>query len=117
MPRSIVAPLRSSHVPISGVDVLIAPSMKTAMTIPSTALQLRSLIRKNGELELSLTTVPVPQPGADEVLVRVEAAPINPSDLGLLLGAADMSTAKTSGTADNLVVTATVPEHLMRGMA
>jgi NADPH2:quinone reductase len=80
-------------------------------------LQLRSIIRKNGELELSLPRVPTPEPGADEVVVRVEATPINPSDLGLLFGAADMSTAKVSGTADSPVVTATVPEKLLRGMA
>jgi NADPH:quinone reductase-like Zn-dependent oxidoreductase len=80
-------------------------------------LQLRSLVKKSGELELSLVSVPVPEPAADEVLVRVEAAPINPSDLGLLLGAADMSTAKVSGTKDRPVVTATIPERFMRAMA
>ncbi len=57
-----------------------------------TGLQLRSLIKKSGELEISLASVPVPEPGPDEVVVRVEAAPINPSDLGLLVGAADMTT-------------------------
>ena len=63
-----------------------------------TGLQLRSLIKKSGELELSLASVPMPEPAADEVVVRVEASPINPSDLGLLVGAADMTTAKASGT-------------------
>jgi len=80
-------------------------------------LQLRSLIKKSGELELSLLSVPVPEPAENEVLVRVEAAPINPSDLGLLVGAADMSTAKASGTADRPIVTATVPEAAMKAMA
>jgi len=80
-------------------------------------LQLRSLIKASGELELSLARVAIPQPAADEVVVRVEASPINPSDLGLLLGAADMSTAKAGGTADSPVVTATVPPALMRAMA
>jgi NADPH:quinone reductase-like Zn-dependent oxidoreductase len=80
-------------------------------------LQLRSLVRNSGELELSLVPVPVPDPAADEVVVRIEAAPINPSDLGLLLGAADMSTAKVSGTKDLPVVTATIPERFMRAMA
>ncbi len=56
-----------------------------------TALELRSLIKKSGELELSLAKVAVPEPGEDQVLVKVEATPINPSDLGLLLGPADMS--------------------------
>jgi NADPH:quinone reductase-like Zn-dependent oxidoreductase len=82
-----------------------------------TGLQLRSLIRKSGELEISLASVPVPEPGSDEVVVRVEAAPINPSDLGLLVGAADMSTAKASGTRDLPVVTAKVPEAAMKAMA
>src|SRR3954454_29117 len=82
-----------------------------------TGLELRSLIKKSGELELSLANVPVPEPSADEILVRVEASPINPSDLGLLLGAADMSTAKTSGTGDAAVVTAKVPDGAMKAMA
>ncbi|WOB07368.1 zinc-binding dehydrogenase [Piscinibacter gummiphilus] len=86
-------------------------------TIPATALQLRSLVKKSGELELSLQNVPVPQPADDEVLVRVEATPINPSDLALLFGLADMSTAKASGTAANPVITAQVPEKMMRGLA
>ncbi|EKS33747.1 zinc-binding dehydrogenase [Afipia clevelandensis] len=80
-------------------------------------LELRSLIKKSGELELSLAKVKIPEPAADEVVVRVEGAPINPSDLGLLLGAADMTTAKSSGSGDSIVVTATVPQPLMRAMA
>src|SRR5258707_4863749 len=80
-------------------------------------LQLRSLIKKSGELEISLVDVPTPEPGPDEVVVRVEASPINPSDLGLLVGAADMTTAKASGTKDLPVVTAKVPEAGMKAMA
>jgi NADPH:quinone reductase-like Zn-dependent oxidoreductase len=82
-----------------------------------TGLQLRSLIKKSGELEISLVNLPTPEPSADEVVVRVEASPINPSDLGLLVGAADMATAKTSGTKDAPIVTASVPEAAMRSMA
>src|SRR5256886_1688442 len=82
-----------------------------------TGLQLRSLIKKSGELELSLAEVATPEPAADEVVVRVEASPINPSDLGLLVGAADMSTAKASGTKDSPVITAKVPEAAMNAMA
>jgi NADPH:quinone reductase-like Zn-dependent oxidoreductase len=81
---------------------------------PSSGLQLRSLITSGGELELSLAKVDIPGPAPDEVLVRVEASPINPSDLGLLLGAADLSTAKTS---DGPRLTASVPPQLMRAMA
>ena len=50
-------------------------------------------------------------------MVRVEASPINPSDLGLLIGAADMSTAKVSGSKDAPVITAKVPEAAMKAMA
>jgi NADPH2:quinone reductase len=85
--------------------------------LPSTALQLRSLVKRGGELELSLAEVPVPVPQDDEVLVRVEAAPINPSDQGLLFGAADMSTAVASGTAERPVVTARIAEAGMKAMA
>jgi len=61
--------------------------------IPAEALQLRSLVRADQTLELSVDTVPVPEPGANEVLIRIEAAPVNPSDLGLLLAGADMTAA------------------------
>ncbi|HXP24788.1 MAG TPA: hypothetical protein VN891_03360, partial [Steroidobacteraceae bacterium] len=61
-------------------------------------LQLRSLAKKTGEMELSLQSTSIPAPAADEVIVRIEAAPINPSDLGLLLANADWSHAKVSGT-------------------
>ena len=82
-----------------------------------TGLQLRSLIKNTGELELSLLDVPTPAPADDEVVVRVEATPINPSDLGLLIGAADLSSAKASGSKESPVITAKVPEAAMRAMA
>ena len=81
-------------------------------------LQLRSLIRPDATLELSLAEVPMPQPRHDdEVVVRVEASPINPSDLGLLFGGADMRTAKASGTAERPVITASLPAAAMAAMA
>ncbi len=83
----------------------------------TTGLQLRSLIKRSGELEISLANVSTPEPAEDVVIVRVEATPINPSDLGLLIGAADMATAKASGTKDAPVITATVPEAAMKAMA
>jgi len=76
-------------------------------------LQLRSLIKKSGELELSLAEVLIPEPGPDQVLVKVDATPINPSDLGLLLGPADMSTAKASGSGAAIKITAKVPEQAL----
>ena len=75
-------------------------------TIPASGLQLRSLITSEGELQMSLVDTPVSAPGPDEVLLRVLASPINPSDIGLLFGAADMSTATFSGTAAQPVLRA-----------
>jgi len=86
-------------------------------TIADTGLQIRSLIKKSGELELTLASVKVPEPRENEVLVRVEATPLNPSDLGLLFGPADMAAAKFSGSADSPVVTAPVPQAAMPGLA
>jgi NADPH:quinone reductase-like Zn-dependent oxidoreductase len=83
----------------------------------SDGLQLRSLVKESGELELSLARVPIPTLADDEILVRVEATPINPSDLGLLLGPADLSTAKVTGRGEEAVVTAQIPAGLMRAMA
>jgi NADPH:quinone reductase-like Zn-dependent oxidoreductase len=85
--------------------------------IPPTGLEIRSLIKSDGEFELSLVSAPTPTPGADDVIVRVEASPINPSDLGLLLGAADMSTAVQAGTGGSPIVRARVPAGAMKAMA
>ena len=87
------------------------------MSVETQGLQLRTLIKRSGELELSLVDVPTPEPGPDEVVVRIEAAPIKPSDLGLLVGAADLSTLQASGTKARPVITAKVPEAGMRAMA
>lgn len=87
------------------------------MTQPSENRQLHSKISNDGKLELSLVTAPLPEPAAHEVVIRVEASPINPSDLGLLFGPADMSTAVAGGTADNPTITADVPQKLMGAVA
>lgn len=79
--------------------------------------QIRSTVTSNGQLVLSLADVEIPAPGPDEVVIRVEASPINPSDLGLLIGPADMSQAVTSGTPDSPVVTAPIPEQLVASQA
>src|SRR6476620_1998859 len=87
------------------------------MSDGKTGLQLRSLLKKSGELEISLVSIPTPEPGPYEVVVRVEGSPIKPSDLGLLIGPADMSAAKASGTKELPVVTAKVPEAALKAMA
>ncbi len=86
----------------------------TTPVIPTTMLQLRSLAKASGELEIFLEDVPVPTLADDEVLVRVEATPINPSDLGLLVGPADLGTLRAAGSADRPVLTATIPEKLVK---
>ena len=86
-------------------------------SIPKSGLQLRSNLKKDGVLELSLVDTPVPQPKPDEVVVRVDASPINPSDLGLLLGGADVDSARAAGSGAKTVVTANVPANVMRAMA
>jgi NADPH2:quinone reductase len=85
--------------------------------LPTGSLQLRSLVTEQGRLELSLVDVPVPSLAPDEVLVRVEAAPINPSDLGLLLAGADVASAVVSGTSERPIVTAPLVDGALRSLA
>lgn len=80
-------------------------------------LQLLSTVKGDGTLELTLAEVDVPRPGPEEVLVRVEATPINPSDLGLLLGGADPASARAGGSGERPVITADVPQTVMPAMA
>lgn len=84
---------------------------------PTSTLQLRTLITPEGRLELSFTRVALPPPADDEVTLRIEAAPINPSDIGLLFGAADMAQATASGSGAEARVTAPVPPAAMKAMA
>jgi NADPH:quinone reductase len=107
-----------AHSPLLGQDEGPIPEESTmSRTAPTTGLQLRSLVKPEGELEISLVTVPTPQPAPDEVVVRVEASPLNPSDIGLLFGAADIATATLSGSGTGAVVSMRIPERAMKGMA
>jgi NADPH:quinone reductase-like Zn-dependent oxidoreductase len=72
----------------------------TDAIVPDTCLELRSTLTDDGVITLGLGETDVPTPGDDQVVVRVEAAPINPSDLGMLFGGGDTSTATASGTAE-----------------
>jgi NADPH:quinone reductase-like Zn-dependent oxidoreductase len=85
--------------------------------LPADSLELRSLVTEQGTLELSLTEVPLPSLGTGEVLVRVEAAPINPSDLGLLLAGANVASAVVEGTSDRPVITAPLADGALRALA
>ncbi|HEY5646589.1 MAG TPA: zinc-binding dehydrogenase [Pseudomonadales bacterium] len=75
--------------------------------------QIQSTVRADGTLRIAIETVPTPTPKDSEVIVRVGASPINPSDLGLLFGGADMSTARVEDGA----VIADIPEAMMRAMS
>ncbi len=85
--------------------------------VPRRALQLRSLVTAAQTVQLSLEDVEVPVPERGQVVVRVEAAPINPSDLGLLFAGADMTQATAGGTAARPVVTAPLPPAAARSAA
>src|SRR2546426_3522653 len=87
------------------------------MTQEAIGRQLRSTVKKEGILELSLARVPTPEPKPDEVVVRIDATPINPSDLGLMLAGADMSAARVSGSPQGPVVTAPIPPAALRNIA
>jgi NADPH:quinone reductase-like Zn-dependent oxidoreductase len=85
--------------------------------VPAQALQLRSLVTASRTVELSLVDVDVPAPEPHQVVVRVEAAPINPSDIGLLLAGADVSQATAGGTSVRPVVTAPISAAAQRALA
>ncbi|PMG77189.1 NADH oxidase [Shewanella sp. 10N.286.51.B7] len=78
-----------------------------------TNIQLTSTISQDNKLTLALKDIEMPQPSADEVVIRIEAAPLNPSDLAVLFSAADMTTAAESGSKQSPVITADVPAKFM----
>jgi len=79
--------------------------------------EIRSTVTSEGNIELSITKAEIPIPSADEVLIKVEAAPINPSDLGLLLSfAADLSSISTLGLEDETVTSMKIHPALMGSM-
>jgi NADPH:quinone reductase-like Zn-dependent oxidoreductase len=85
--------------------------------LPDRALELRSTVTSQGTLELSLVDAAVPTPAVNEVVVRVEAAPINPSDLGVLTAGADMASATVQGTTERPIVTASLGADALAGLA
>lgn len=86
-------------------------------TEPRSGLQLQSLLSANASVRVSLESAPLPELGPRDVLVRVEAAPINPSDLGLMFPGADMGNAALTGTAERPIVTAPVRQGAMATLA
>ncbi len=80
-------------------------------------LQLFSKVTEDNTLELSLAEVEIPNPGPKEVVIRVDATPLNPSDQATLFGPADLSTARASGTTERPIFTADIPRGLMPRVA
>ena len=80
-------------------------------------LALQSTVKSEAKLELSLANIESPAPAEDQVVIRVEAAPINPSDIGPLFAGADVSTATASGSGVDTVVPADIADHFMRANA
>ena len=83
----------------------------------ASTLQLTSTVLPSGQLEIALVDQTLPPLGAHDVLVEVQATPINPSDIGLLFGAADLSTLRTLGDRPLPAIVADIPEPAMAGMA
>jgi len=81
--------------------------------VSDTNIELTSTISEDNKLELALRDIEIPQPGENQVVIRIEAAPINPSDLGVMFSVADMKTASQSGSADRPVISADVPARFM----
>jgi len=81
------------------------------MSLPNSHLQMLSTVTPEGELRMELAEKPLPVPKADEVLVRVEATPINPSDQGVMFGWATMAEATSTGEGAATVLSAPVSAH------
>jgi NADPH:quinone reductase len=84
---------------------------------PDMNVTMLSLVKADGELELSLARQRMPQPGAHEVLVKVLAAPISPSDLFLMLAGAQIQAAKAFRRDGLPVISAPLSGASMRGLA
>jgi len=79
--------------------------------------EIRSKVTSDGTIEISIATVEKPVPAEEEVLIKIGAAPINPSDLGLLLSfAADLDTINVSGTGYETVTSMKIHPALMGAM-
>ena len=86
------------------------------MSLPATYLQMVSTVSPEGELRMELVEKPMPQPKPSQIIVRVEATPINPSDHGVMFGWASMDAAQSSGSGAQTVLTAPVSAQGMAVM-
>lgn len=77
----------------------------------TTGKQLFTTLDADGTLTVAIEDVTFPDPTGNQVLVKMEAAPINPSDLAILVGGADLENARYSKGK----FVATVPEPINAG--
>lgn len=88
------------------------------MSLPESYRQVKSTVSSEGELKLEIVSTPMREPKPDQVIIQVEATPINPSDHGVMFGWSDMSKAVSEGEGDDIKLTAPVPPqglHMMKG--
>lgn len=85
--------------------------------LPATNRTMLTEVKPEGVLELYLADLPMPTPKDHEVVVKVQATPINPSDLGLMVGAADVTSARAIDRDGLPGIAMNVPEAGMRFMA
>lgn len=83
-------------------------------TLPTDGLALFSTATGDGTMKVTLEPQVLAPLGDDELLVRVEATPINPSDLGLLFGPGDVSTARVDSSAANPTLVMDIFPHMAR---
>lgn len=87
--------------------------LQESIQMSDTNIQLTSTISEDNKLTLALKNIEMPKPSADEVVIRIEAAPLNPSDIGVLFSVADMASATQTGTQQYPIITADVPDQFM----
>jgi len=86
------------------------------MSLPSQYLQMLSTVSSDNTLRLALVEKNMPSPNDDQIIVRIEATPLNPSDHGVMFGWTDMSKCTSEGKSENTVLSAPVSSHGMKTM-
>jgi len=113
----VSAPVKAALDPEADWPMVVRASKERMMSEDLlTGLELRSTVTSSGELQLTLESVTIAAPGPDEIVVQVQAAPINPSDIALLLGPADLTGMRPGGTADRPTLAAPIPPQRMAMM-
>jgi len=83
------------------------------MSLPANYLQMRSTVSSEGQLRMELVEKEMPTPTENQVVVRIEATPINTSDLAVMLGLSDSSQATTTGEGAKSVLNAPIAPQIL----